>query len=244
MKEGLSGTVVNHRHLYFDGIDYELNKCVLDISNKDYLIYSASIYAIGIWIPMLLILVVYILIYVKLKKQAQFRQRKASINSGAQMVQLSQTFTIVVLVFFICYLPLTILTTIDKYNLYIGKNRESKVRYTAKTIFTVLFFSNSCMNPIIYSKIHVKIYNHVKQLVLTYRDRCPCNSFEGSLQRPASTIPAAPSRANIVNKRVMHPSRYDDYESAHVGPYHEKPNSSVVEPCKIGLGDKINGSFE
>ena len=168
---------------------------------------------------MLLIVVVYILIYLKMKKQAQFRQRTASINSDTQMVQLSKTFTIVVLVYFICYLPSTISTVIIKYHLYSHMRIENSIGYSARTIFVCLLFSNSCMNPIIYSKVHIKIYNLVRQLILACRCRCPWNSFQSTSQKPPTTMPDSSSSAHRTNQGVMQPNQYVDNESAHVGPY-------------------------
>ena len=221
MKRGLSGKIINYGHIYIDGIDYELNKCILSISVKDNLIFSTSIYAIGILLPMLLIVMVYISIYVKLKKQAQFRRHSASINSDAQIVQLSQTFTIVVLVFFICYLPITLLATMSQYSLY--RNKSNAITKIARTIFTVLLFGNSCMNPIIYSKIHVKIYNHVKRFILTCKGRDP------SLETPRETTPAALAGVN----KTIQSKRYSDHESAHAGPYQDLCNSCAGGQCDI-----------
>ena len=133
--------------------------------NKDLMINTFITHTLGIWLPMLLIAITYIAMYRKLKKEAQLAQNNSTQDSHAQLTQISQTFTIVLFVFYICYLPLSIQHVVYYYFRYSERpiNKSAYINYRAITQF--LLYTNSCLNPIIYSKVHLKIYNYFRKLI-------------------------------------------------------------------------------
>ena len=115
---------------------------------------------------MILIAIAYIFISFELKKTEKLRRQNSSYSvkrSEAQMTKISRTFMIILLAFYIGYLPSTIMNVLyvlpDFYT-YINLDKFN----TAFAVTNFLWFTNSSLNPIIYSKIHVKIYNYVKTL--------------------------------------------------------------------------------
>ena len=108
-------------NVYFEGSVYEYSTCEAYTNSKDYLILTIVTSTIGVWIPMLLIIIVHILMYLELKKQAEIRRRSSSQDSSAQLTQISQTFTIILILFYICYLPYNIRTAVQTYFRYINK---------------------------------------------------------------------------------------------------------------------------
>ena len=124
---------------------------------------------------MLLIATVYILIYLQLKKQTHLTQQHSTQDSHAQMCCISRTFKIVLCVFYISYLPFTIQYTIY---IYLRNSMKTIDRYVyngiALPITQFLLFSNCSMNPVIYSKIHMKIFNCFKSLITSFIERLNC----------------------------------------------------------------------
>ena len=160
---------------------YQYTDCAPYDSNRDTLINTIITFSIGIWLPMIMIVVVNILMYIKIRKQATKRKLSSSHNSSAQMVQISRTFMIVVVVYFVCYLPHTILHTMyDSFHNateFISNtafNKANRVFNRALPFTNFLLFSNSCLNPIIYSKIHKKIYDWIKVAMIRCKKRFSC----------------------------------------------------------------------
>ena len=168
MKDGLHNSYTK-LHVFVDGTAYEAYYCYLqDTSEKEALNTIIIISVIGIFLPMLLIAIVYVLMYVKLRKQAQIRMQHSSHNSSAQMVKVLRTFAIVVVVFYICYLP----ATINDIGLFFYTDYNT---YNTVVIYSnPLFFINSCLNPVIYSKIHGKIYRKMKELFKSCTVKISC----------------------------------------------------------------------
>ena len=77
-------------------------------------------------------------------------------------------------VFYVCYLPDTIRYTIYVYYQYAGKNINFGAYQISYTATTFLFVSNSSLNPVIYSKVHVKIYNIFKLLIANCLNKLHC----------------------------------------------------------------------
>ena len=156
------------------GAVYVYDTCVTIMDHKDYVINTSIMYTLGIWLPMLLIAAVYIVMYLKLKKQAQLTQNHSTQDSHAQLNRISRTFTIVLLVFYICYLPFTLQSAIYYYLDNFKKVKYYNAHHIVFSINQVLLFSNSSMNPVIYSKIHVKIFNCFKRLNTPVIERLNC----------------------------------------------------------------------
>ena len=80
--------------------------------------------------------------------------------------------------FYVCYLPDTITdTVIAIYYLFSGKNTYYDAVLISYTVTTFLLFSNSCLNPVIYSKIHVNIYNCLKRHIVNCVQKSPCKKI-------------------------------------------------------------------
>ena len=138
--------------------------------------------------------------YLKLKKLAEDRQQNSTHDSGAQLLRISRTFAIVLVVFYVCYLPATILYTIHVYYLYARKNINFGAYQISSTVTTFLFVSNSSLNPVIYSKVHVKIYNIFKLLKVNCLNKLRCKDDR--------TTPQPIDTTNIVQLQVRLPENH------------------------------------
>ena len=136
---------------------------------KDRLMQFLVAHAIGIWLPMILIAIVYTLLFCKLKDQAEIRERTSSQDAEAQLNCISRRFKKVLIAFYVCYLPFTIQYTIMHCFYYLGININSYASNIALTITNNLWVINCCVNPIIYSKIHTRIYERIRSLLITVR---------------------------------------------------------------------------
>ena len=90
------------------------------------------------------------------------------------MKKILKTFTIVVVAFYICYLPYTISYTVFFYFAYTKKKVPTGNVVASNYIVTIsqfLWFSNSCFNPVIYSKIHVKMYARFQRFLIVCREK-------------------------------------------------------------------------
>ena len=178
MKLGLSFRYETNSYIYFDGTLLEYSVCTSNMNTKDRSINSFVILSLGVWLPMILIPIVLILTFYKLKEQARLRKNSSTQDWNAQLSRISRTFTVVLVVFYVCYLPDTITdTAIAIYYLLSGKNTYDDAVLTSYTVTTFLLFSNSCLNPVIYSKIHVNIYNCLKRHIVNCVQKSPCKKI-------------------------------------------------------------------
>ena len=123
-------------------------------------------YTIGIWVPALILLILHIIMYLKLQRQAQKRMHTSTLDSTQQMQSILRTFSIIMITFFICVLPLSFLTSYRFYLVFSGQRKTfddnanlfSKMSY----ILTCLQNVNCCINPLVYGKAHYKIYSVMK----------------------------------------------------------------------------------
>ena len=76
-----------------------------------------------------------------------------------------RTFSIIVIAFYICMLPNSILMTYHTYSYVFntGKRIDTTINYTMNFTFLCLQNINSCLNPLIYAKMHRKIYAALKR---------------------------------------------------------------------------------
>ena len=165
-------------------------------------------YTFGIWLPSLLIAVTYILMYLRLKKQASRRQQSSTYNSNSQMLQISHTFSIVLFAFYICHLPYTITHAIHRCLEYFHKPLNDDVYQMVRPFAIFLFLSNSSLNPIIYSKIHVKIFSGFKRLAITCKEKCVCIRTLNKSKNPDATFALQNTQTEI--------STISNYVSNHV----------------------------
>ena len=169
-------------YTYVDGTLYVYSTCESNMSAKETLIDILVVFAVGIWLPMILIPIVYILMFLKLKRQAKLRQHDSTYDSHAQLSRISRTFAVVLIAFYVCYLPGTIFETADAYYRYFGKTNLIEENLPSYTATSFLFFTNSSLNPIIYSNIHVKICNSFRTLIMSCMEKWPCQKARTTSQ--------------------------------------------------------------
>ena len=187
---GLGLEYISNKFVSIDGVIYEYSICaILKNKEKEHLVYRFVSYTLGIWLPMLLIVIVYIFMYLKLKKQAEIRKRHSTQDSQRQLTQISKTFTTVLAVFYICYLPITLQEAISIYLEYFERAINTDVFNTANTINNFLLFSHSCMNPIIYSRIHRRIFDNMRQFIKACGGKCPCTIGSNRLDAKLTKFP-------------------------------------------------------
>ena len=226
--------VEDHR-IYIYAKLYEYSSCrTHGISNMDTLTNTIITILFGVWLPMILIALVYILMYLRIKQQATQRELNSSHDSRAQMVQILRTFTIVVLVYYVCYLPSYILDVIYTYSLHVTEVISGDTYNRVLPITNFLLFCNSCLNPIIYSKIHMKIYNGIKDRI------APCNlNLSGNFNwcrqrnRQQPSTPEANSYEMFVipmNERNNH--NHPSYSRTRdLNKLHENLNNDLYSTC-------------
>ena len=110
MRKGMTYDCVDSKCLFIYGTIYD--------SEKDQVLNTTITFFFEVWRPMALIVIIYVLLYLKLKQQGQLQQQKSSRDSRAQMMTISRTFTVVVLVHFVSYLPHTIVQIMYDYSQY------------------------------------------------------------------------------------------------------------------------------
>ena len=116
--------------------------------------------AIGLWLPITIVTVLHIAMYLKLKKQARIRAQCTSGNTTDHMQRTLKIFVVVVLAFIICTFPLSVLKSIKLTHREYYFNSILLIDMHNFCIF--LMAMNNCLNPFIYSKIHLRIYRGMK----------------------------------------------------------------------------------
>ena len=106
--------------------------------------------------------------YPKLQREARIRKESKSLQADTQMIRILRTFLVVVAVFFVCCLPSTILYVFT----YVNKVPDTRPVYNFQVVANFLINFNSCLNPIIYSKIHVRIYKSAQRTYRCFRSNC------------------------------------------------------------------------
>ena len=174
LKWGLSVEYKVNLPTYVNGVFYRYHYCGIQMSEREKIINTFTTFTLGIWIPMLLIDIVYVLVYLKLKREARLREQSSTLDSQAQLTRISHTFTLVLAVFYICYLPWTIQYTVYKCLQYFKIPISWDALFTADIFTQSLLISNNCLNPIIYSKLHRRVFKFIQKLIITLRERCLC----------------------------------------------------------------------
>ena len=116
MYMGLNYTYTSDSLAYIDEHVYQYSECYVDVGMKNTFVDIAVTYTIGIWLPMILVVILYVIMYFKLRDEAKLRsENSCSYDSNLQMIKISRRFVVVVSVFHICYLPYTIQTIYGSY---------------------------------------------------------------------------------------------------------------------------------
>ena len=131
----------------------------------------------------------------------------------------------ILVVFYICYLPFTIRDTVQAYFLYVNSNYDIEAFNTALTVANFLIHTNSCMNPIIYSKIHERIFKLVKQFIIACLRKCACimpfNCCNRTLSATAPPNDPSISLDDLSSQRANRQNDIDDHITSHRGPENE-----------------------
>ena len=152
------------------------------------LLYSyILIYSIGLWFPAIILFTLHFIMYHKLKKEAQIRTNTSTMDSTLQMRRMMKTFSVIVIAFYICMIPHSILHTYLTHTVISGKVMNRKLYYTMSLTFTCLQNINSCLNPLIYAKIHLKICSALKR-VWHFVASCTFKTSSISQQSETSSI--------------------------------------------------------
>ena len=176
LKIGLSTVYFRNLFIRIGDKGYEYPICYYHMNAKEALDNYLLSNSLGIWFPMLLIVIVYAMMYVRLKHQAEIRQQASSHDSRSQLTRISRSFTTVLVTFYVCYLPATIQHIMYFHYRYYKKEISPYVYNDILTITNLLLFSNSCMNPIIYSKIHLKIYRSIRKFIASCKQKWSCGA--------------------------------------------------------------------
>ena len=140
-------------------------RCYLSCPKIEEILFYDDIlvFSIGLWIPALTLMTLHVIMYHKLHKQAQIRTNNSTMDSTMQMKRIMKTFSVIVIAFYICMLPNAILFTYFTHTMISGKVMDMALYDTMSLTFYCLQNINSCLNPLIYAKIHLRIYSILKK---------------------------------------------------------------------------------
>ena len=147
---------------------YKHDNCttLVDDSSGSQLLWDMVTRFFGLFLPLILIVVVYVLMYRKLRKEELERQESTNGRQGGQAYKISRTFVAIVLIFSICTIPNIILEIILYYRISGHEMNEDSAGFlsTAHKLFGNLAYFNCCLNPVFYSKVHVRIIRIGKRI--------------------------------------------------------------------------------
>ena len=153
---------------YKEGIIYYVHetpvltaKCSYTAPKKEKILFYNVIltYTLGIWIPALILLILHIVMFRKLNAEGRLRTQTSTMDSRQQMKRIMKTFSLIIIAFYVCILPnLLFMTHNIYYTIHRNKRMDLKLYDNMKLAFVCLQNINSCLNPLIYAKIHHKIY--------------------------------------------------------------------------------------
>ena len=162
-----SGVYTQSREIFIYNNTYSYLTCgkpILDPRKR--LIRSAIVWTFGIWFPMLLTLIVHIIMFSMIRTNAKKMASSSTQDTDKFIRRFSRKFILIICAFYLCMLPGTIFNLHTWYRVSKGKFREvNTVLFGPVPHFTIAIMNfNSCINPLIYSGIHEKIYSAVKHL--------------------------------------------------------------------------------
>ena len=147
--------------IYVSSRAVKITKC----SATSYKVLNVTKYVIGIWTPMLIITVSYIAMFLKLRMQARIRAQSTGTDTSRHIQGISRTFLLTVCVFFICLLPFSVMVSM-------AAKLERLISIVIVWDLSIpLANLNSCLNPLIYAKVHRKIYLQITNMIRGVR-RC------------------------------------------------------------------------
>ena len=133
--------------------------CALYSTNEERFVRSLIRYCIWLWLPMFIVTLLHIAMFLKLKQQrAKIRAASTSSIPNCQMQRTLIIFLVVVFAFLTCSFPLSILNCIKYRHPHFHKLHLVNLR----NYCIPLAYLQSCLNPFIYSKIHLKIYRSMR----------------------------------------------------------------------------------
>ena len=158
-------TNIKRRIDYAGGVAFYIDDLHYGLSNEEQFIHILVTQTIGLWVPLLLVILVHIAMFIELRKRAQIRAQSTSTTNN-QMQRTMRLFLVIVLAFFACSMPYSILNCLMYYpgNL-IGihaKSTDYNNIIRVRNVCVPLAFLNSCLNPYIYSKAHLKIFSGLR----------------------------------------------------------------------------------
>ena len=120
-------------------------KCIRRETNKEYLLYDVLTFSIGLWIPMLIIIVVHITMYIRLRQRSRIRAQHSTADTTAEMRRTLKIFVVVVLAFMICTLPNSVIHMIERihYDYYITHLVEARNFSSHCSIWTAVLTLSS-----------------------------------------------------------------------------------------------------
>ena len=211
---------VSGNFIYINERAYEYFDCFISIEGKEdiHFLNTLATNIIGIWLPMIIIVIVHIILFWKLRKQSQAMRchSRTSATGGAprQLQRISKKFITIVCAFFLCMLPGTIVQTYFAYLVYSKDEKEYNDLYvsffrSAVQISTSIMNVNSCLNPFIYGQIQLRLWKyaimpwkHLRNQINNIRNRYKTYDLENALEQQrarASTIELSIYNINVLD---------------------------------------------
>ena len=150
--------VCERRFTYAGGKAVHVNNCRITAHPYRYLIFSFTTHFIGIWLPLATIVVVHLAMFFKLRKQARIRAHSSGVDTSRHMIGISRIFIMIVVTLFTCLLPWSVMNIINQ------GNTDSIYINDMKNFSIPLANMNSCLSPLIYSKIHRKFGSKIQRI--------------------------------------------------------------------------------
>ena len=127
-------------------------------------------------------------------------------QADTQMAKILRTFLVVIMAFYICCLPATILF------IYYNANEVTNTPTfdTSQNFANFLNNVNSCLNPLIYSKLHLKVYKAAKRIYNSFGN----NKLRSDDVRQRRLHVNQPYTPNIVSLDAENASRNKYKETA------------------------------
>ena len=151
---------------------------------------------LGIVIPMVTLLVTHVLMYITLRKQAVRMSQSTTQDQTQRLREITKTFIVVVAAFYVCVFPHSFWHTYESYLVMSNMNDRQKIRTKAMhahDTFTIMMYLSCCLNPFIYSKLHLRIFAACKWLHSKIKELFPAvrktrNLRHGNQQWPLESF--------------------------------------------------------
>ena len=155
---------------YINGISVYARDCGVTFSTEEKFLEPLIKFTLGIYLPMIIVIVCHVAMYVKLRQQARFRAESMNNNDSTkiQMQNLSRKFLLIVCVFYICMLPGTIIWLHFTYLMYTKQmvHWDKKYYYEIGVdISWAVLNMSCCLNPFIYGQLHAKMLGFIRKKI-------------------------------------------------------------------------------